>query len=1029
MIIRLLLTGFVLLVTIDSAVVGLPASAVRADQADSDFLYAAGFYQNKRWSYAADAFRDFLAAHPNHPRAVTARLYYGLSLNSLEKYQESREQLQLFVKADPESRFAADAWYRIGECSYYLNDFAGATAQLEKYLTDHPQHGLNQWARLLLGESLNRQNLFSRSEPVLKALLDSSPPASILPDATFAMAESLQGQKKIQDAVRLYQEVIEMKSDAFSHKSLYQIGRIYFDSGDFAKAGTIFDDVAADYPDKALAKSAAFQSAVCGFRLGQYEQAFAKFSEVPADAGTPGLTELWKGHCLREADRLSDARTVLATAFQQAAETDLAPEILFHRAQLEVLDQKKSLGAQMFTDLTDRWPQDRHVAESLFNAAELRMELNEIPAARRVLTRLQTDFPEAAKGPAATILEGRLLLQEGKPDQAIDVLQQISKLPAATLREQLLRNYHYIRALHAGQKFEEAVAAFEDLREEYAKPDASDFHGAVSLAAMSALELKQYAKARQFAELFLQVEQNSARHADALAVRAIACAQLKDFDTAQQDLRTLTSGFAQNPQTWMAVLQTAEAAWQQQDYVNSEQLFLMAVNRKEDARVHESALSGAAWSSYRRNDFAGARKLFGQLTSQYPSSTAAREAAFMMAMCSLDEGRKPEAAADFLKLYDSIEQQPEAVQSPDQVSYFLDSGRRYARLLSEAGQVDDADRMWERIAKTFARSEHLDEVLHEWAELNLSSERYERSDEICRRLLKEVPSSRYAGLARLSLAESEMSANRLDTALSEFTAIAAGDQYGEVEKEAALYHVIDIHAARREWPQVMQYGERFGTLFSASSRAPMIQLLYAEALLDQKQFAQATAVLQMLRTSVTSGTLEAEPWTERIWVVLAELALAEKRYADVDAAANELATRRPQSRFLFQVRDVQGRRWKNQAPPDFARAREYLTQVVQDENARGTETAARCQFLIGETLVMQENFDAAVGEYYRVYLSYPFDEWRARGLYQAAACEARLRKTDEAIRSYQDLVRDFPNSELAAMARERLKELGSAPKP
>ena len=136
--------------------------------------------------------------------------------------------------------------------------------------------------------------------------------------------------------------------------------------------------------------------------------------------------------------------------------------------------------------------------------------------------------------------------------------------------------------------------------------------------------------------------------------------------------------------------------------------------------------------------------------------------------------------------------------------------------------------------------------------------------------------------------------------------------------------------------------------------------------------------------------------------------------------ASELVERSPQSRFLFQIRDVQGRRWKSQPEPDFDKARDYFQQVTLDEVGRGTETAARCQFLIGETLLLQNRRKEALTEYHRVYLNYQgADEWRMRGLFQAAGCELELGDKNGATRSYQDLVTEFPNTEQATQAARK----------
>jgi hypothetical protein len=156
---------------------------------------------------------------------------------------------------------------------------------------------------------------------------------------------------------------------------------------------------------------------------------------------------------------------------------------------------------------------------------------------------------------------------------------------------------------------------------------------------------------------------------------------------------------------------------------------------------------------------------------------------------------------------------------------------------------------------------------------------------------------------------------------------------------------------------------------------------------------------------------------------MAESALATKDYERIDVLEAELKQQSPQSKFEFQVMDIQGRRWKQQAPPDFSKAREYFGKVTSSTEGAGTETAARCQFLIAETLLLEMKLDEAVKEYFKVYVNYSYADLRAQALFQAAICEARLMKNDFAIRDFKELIAEFPTSNLVDKAREELGKL------
>ncbi len=1017
-------TGRLLLMLVAVAFVLLIPSAAPADKATDDFNLAVNLFRKERWNLASDTFAAFLKSHPQHPRASLARLYYGLSLNSMEDYGSARKQFETFIADNPNSRNIADAKYRLAECSFYLKEYPTAIGQLTDYLSRHSGHNLNNWASLMLGNSYNAAADWSKAEPTLRALVAVPPEAQLVPDATFALARSLEGLKKKDESLQLYAQVAARKVAVLSARALARIGTMHFDDGEFEKASESYDRIVDEYKGQPIANSAALQSGVASFRLGKHEAALASLENVAAESKLLPQATMLQGLCLRELGQLDDARKMLSNAYAAAGDTPLAAEILFKRAQVEQLDDRKQLAAQMFRDLADRWPEDSHVFDSLFNAAELLMELDDLKTSRSLLNRLDADFSDASKTARVQILVGRILLNDQKPKDAMTLLRAVMESPDVTSKDDSLARYHLIRSLHQDEQFEMVLAEIKPLREKLRDPMYADLIGALALAAMSSLELKQYPDVQEYADELLQLQPDNTQAADVLAARAVAFSHLKDVSGARADLDQLVKEFPENPQTWMAVLQSAEAAWQYEDFVTSAALFEVAAKHETDRTVHAAALSGAAWSRYRLKDFAKSEPLFSQFSQAYPQSDSATEAAYMAALSLFEAGDGKSAAPLFATLHQQLVEKaasdPEAINAP----WFLDSGQMFARLIGQDGQVEAADEAWDDLAKTFATDDRLDVILDEWAYLNLQHERYERADAIYRQLLSKFPNSPYAGQARLSLAESEMQANELDTALHEFTAIAMDKRYPDAAREPAMYHVIDISAAQRKWPDVLKFARMFAMEFSASRHASKVQLFYGEGQLDQDNLPEAERVLQELRKGVLEGQLAASDWTERIWVLLAEVALTRKEYADIDAMAGELVAQSPKSRFLFQMKDVQGRRWKSQAEPDFTKARDYFQQVTLDEVGRGTETAARCQFLIAETLLLENRKKEALTEYHRVYLNYQgANEWRMRGLFQAAACELALGDKSGAVRSYKDLVTEFPNSELAKTAAEKLKEI------
>jgi len=311
--------------------------------------------------------------------------------------------------------------------------------------------------------------------------------------------------------------------------------------------------------------------------------------------------------------------------------------------------------------------------------------------------------------------------------------------------------------------------------------------------------------------------------------------------------------------------------------------------------------------------------------------------------------------------------------------------------------------------------------------MHFSSQNFERSDAIHRQLLETFPDSPFAGQARLSLAESLLDSGQLESALKEMEAIVADARYGDVEKERALFHEIEIQMTLRNWQAAIVATRTFLADFAPSPLAPQVRQFAGDALLQQGQPDEAIDALNALREDIVTGKIGKEDWIDRVWVVLAEAALAKQDYQQIDILQAELKQRSPESLFGFQLSDVQGRRWKQQAPADFAQSRQYFQLVTGDAQSQGTETSARCQFLIAETYLMESNYESAAKEYFKVYLNYKgYDELRAQALFQGASCQVALKKTELAIRDFKELITEFPNSNLVNKASDELKKLEAA---
>ncbi|MDA1231743.1 MAG: tetratricopeptide repeat protein, partial [Planctomycetota bacterium] len=791
-------------------------------------------------------------------------------------------------------------------------------------------------------------------------------------------------------------------------------------------------DVVASYPTSARTAYASFGAGKALYEAEEFEMALKRFRLVPKSSPAAAQAILMTAMSLRDLGRMEESRTEFSEALKAAGDSVLAAEILFQQAQMESKGDSREISAQMFEDIAARWPQFDRTADCLFNASELRLQLNNMDRAERLFNRLNKEFPDLVKQPQQQILLGRLYLARGDLDKATDTLLRTTEaLTDPEDRNAVVGRYFLVRALFESKKHDLVVQQASLMKNGLKSDDLDEMRGALALAAISSLELKDYDNVLKFADEFLSSATDPIKRADILGTRAVSLGHLNRFPEAIEILTTLATTNADQPQTWTAILQAAETALELNAADSAEALFMLAASAPKDSKPREAGTSGIAWSQFKAQKYPLAETSFAEFVLEFPNSNEVAQAIFMQARCVEEQGDTERTAVAYVTVFDRLAKDVALVAAGSEtmppMQYAFDAGKQAARSFVMLKRIDDADASWKKLTDLFANAKALDSLLDEWAWMHFSAGNFEQSDAIHRRLLGQFPDSAYAGQARLSLAESLLESGQLQPALKEMEAIVADARYAQMEKERALFHVIEIQTTLRAWQPAVVATRIFLADFAASPLAPQVRQFSGNALLQQGKPDEAAEVLSLLRDDIISGKVSREDWVDRVWIVLAEAALAQQNYEQIDTLETELKVRSPESLFAFQMNDIQGRRWKQQAPPDFRKSREYLQLVTGDPQANGTETAARCQFLMGEIYVMEADPEAAAKEYFKVYLNYRgHDELRAQALFQGASCQVTLKKTAIAIRDFKELIEKFPTSSLIPEATKVLQTLEAA---
>ena len=112
-----------------------------------------------------------------------------------------------------------------------------------------------------------------------------------------------------------------------------------------------------------------------------------------------------------------------------------------------------------------------------------------------------------------------------------------------------------------------------------------------------------------------------------------------------------------------------------------------------------------------------------------------------------------------------------------------------------------------------------------------------------------------------------------------------------------------------------------------------------------------------------------------------------------------------------------------QATSDLTQGRYSLALVAYRQYLQlfpETDLADNAQYGAGECFFAQAQFDSALVEYARVGVRWGTGDRAPASLYKLGLCEERLGRTMESRRTFEDLVKRFPQSGEAQLARDRI---------
>ncbi len=446
----------------------LPIEAVHQGERD---------LRNGDWDSAIAAFEQVLA-DPGASDDERAMARIGLAHAALRSgdFAGAEEALNAFLAEHPEHPDAAQASFLRGEAKLGLNDWAGAIADFETYLSLRPGiidsyvYERIADAQLAAGQQSDALASYDRALAAERSLVSRL-------QLREKVAQVNRSLGNTGGAVAQYQMILDEAQNPFYRATIeYYLGQTWFEAGETNAAYVQFERVFMNYPESYEALSSLralldterevdqYQRGVVNYNQGQYEIAIEAFLAHLASLesvrdDTPlthmyiarayrrlgnaqaALTELqalvnrfvpsdgeeWGQAWIEMADihaslgAPESALATLDTFLQEHGDLPQAPDALYRAGQIAASTGDLTRAAGYFRELAASYPTDSRAAAGLFNAGLAAYRSGDMTTAEAL-------FGEAAgmasnDTPAASLLwRGKVLLANGNSEEGAQVL-------------------------------------------------------------------------------------------------------------------------------------------------------------------------------------------------------------------------------------------------------------------------------------------------------------------------------------------------------------------------------------------------------------------------------------------------------------------------------------------------------------------------------------------------------------------------------------------------------------------------------
>ncbi|MBX9653058.1 tetratricopeptide repeat protein [bacterium] len=898
---------------------------------------------------------------------------------------------------------------------------------------------------------LYRQKRFELAADEYASYLNSHPDGPAVNEAKFFLAESYVQAKKEAEALPLFEMLIEQASkmpgtipEPQWTQSLFRAGQISFNRKQFDNADKYFQAFLDRFPDHPLRGQAIYLLAEARLERNDpaaAEQALSLAAHAKIEPSLADYILLTKGKLADQQNKAEEAAKLYRQVIEHLGSSTTDPRIgeayyrlgtlrykqknyaeavkILSEARgklsgqsvivpitlqegicLLLLNDPKNAKAR-FDEILSQYPKHPLASQAIYQLARVALQTGDVELAQSSVRRLLETESESPLLDSAQLVLGETLLNAKELDAKIrtDQLQQLVGKSRNESTKQQLAYYAGLATYETGD-----IAAAGPLLELAGKSSSPNLQSDASYV-LGLVRMKEQRPADAIPLLLAfgkdREPSNSTRSALLNAAKAIAL--LPDSPEMQQARKELFAAAKRDPNGAKVLLDVGNQFFGQKKYAESREAFEAAVEKEKDGATHVPALLGLGWSQYYLGDRSAATTLFAQAKdSPNGNPTEKAEAIYMLGIIASEEGKNEDGAKLLEQVY----------REYSDSSFAVEAGLRAAGLLAQTNHADEADKLYESLSQREDAKEKRVRATYDRAWLALDRNDLSTGADLLQRVVDDPMAGSLAPEAAIKLAELLQSEGKIEPAL------AMINKAESLKPSASLQPALLYRRGllNRDLSKPDQARKDFESLLASAPDSPFASAALfwlGETDFESNRNDGAITTYQRLIERKDAGKYAALSHLR-----LAQTYLKMQKWDEADKEADKLADESVELPVREEGLYVKGR--VRQQKAEFDAAREFYRKIIGEQR---TETAAKAQFMLGETFLLQERFDEAIKEFLKVEILYSIPEWQSFALLEVGKCYTRQSDIENARKAFADVVEKYSQMPAAAEAKKQLETL------